>query len=82
MLERDLEVEHNTIYCWVHTYSPELDQRCCPSLKTTNDFWWVNETYIKVKGCWKYFYRAVDSNCKTLDFCSVPHRMPKRQNGL
>jgi transposase-like protein len=26
------------------------------------------ETYIKVRGKWKYFYRAVDSNGDTIDF--------------
>ncbi len=28
----------------------------------------VDETYIKVKGKWKYLYRAVDSKGKTLEF--------------
>jgi transposase-like protein len=28
----------------------------------------VDETYIKVKGEWKYLYRAVDSKGKTLEF--------------
>ena len=28
----------------------------------------VDETYIKVKGEWKYLYRAVDSLGNTLDF--------------
>ncbi len=28
----------------------------------------MDETYIKVKGDWKYFYRAVDSSGRTLDF--------------
>jgi len=68
MLERGVEVDHTTIYRWVQTYSPELDKRCRPSFKTTNDSWRVDETYIKVKGCWKYLYRAVDSNGNTLDF--------------
>ena len=27
-----------------------------------------SETYIKVKGVWKYLYRAVDSHGKTIDF--------------
>ncbi len=27
-----------------------------------------DETYIKVKGAWKYFYRAVDKEGKTVDF--------------
>ena len=31
--------------------------------------WWkVDEIYIKVKGKWKYFYRAVDSDGDTIDF--------------
>ena len=49
-------------------YGPELDQRCRPHLRPTNDSWKVDETYIKVKGKWKYLYRAVDSNGHTLDF--------------
>jgi IS6 family transposase len=28
----------------------------------------VDETYIKIKGVWKYLYRAVDSEGNTLDF--------------
>jgi transposase-like protein len=37
-------------------------------LKLTNDSWRVDETYIEVKGEWKYLYRAVDSKGNTLDF--------------
>ena len=28
----------------------------------------MDETYVKVKGVWKYLYRAVDSAGNTLDF--------------
>ena len=28
----------------------------------------MDETYIKVKGVWKYLYRAVDKDGKTIDF--------------
>jgi transposase-like protein len=28
----------------------------------------VDETYVKVKGCWIYLYRAVDSRGRTIDF--------------
>jgi len=37
-------------------------------LRPTNDSWKVDETYIKVKGEWKYLYRAVDSDGDTIDF--------------
>ncbi|MBD1932579.1 IS6 family transposase [Trichocoleus sp. FACHB-69] len=49
-------------------YAPELDKRIRPHLNLTNDSWRVDETYIQVKGAWKYFYRAVDSEGDTLDF--------------
>lgn len=74
MGERGLSVAHTTIYRWVITYSPELNQRCRPHLKQTNDSWRVDETYIKVKGDWKYLYRAIDSNGNTIDFLLTENR--------
>ena len=68
MLERGLKVDHSTINRWVLDYAPELDRRCRPHLRNTNDSWRVDETYVKVKRQWKYLYRAVDSEGKTLDF--------------
>ena len=68
MLERGVKVDHTTIYRWVQAYSPDIDKRCRLYLKATNDSWRVDETYIKIKGVWKYLYRAVDSAGNTLDF--------------
>ncbi|WP_040447748.1 IS6 family transposase [Ktedonobacter racemifer] len=68
MQERGLRVDHTTIYRWVQRYAPELEKRCRPHLKTTTDSWRVDETYVKVKGEWTYWYRAVDSQGKTLEF--------------
>src|ERR1700732_518052 len=49
-------------------YAPEL-QRCLRRhLKPTNDSWRMDETYVRVKGKWRYLYRAVDSTGATLDF--------------
>jgi transposase, IS6 family len=36
--------------------------------KPTNKSWRVDETYLKVKGCWCYLYRAIDSAGATIDF--------------
>ena len=68
MAERGVEVDHSTINRWVLSYAPELDKRVRPHLTLTNDSWRVDETYIQVKGAWKYLYRAVDSRGNTLDF--------------
>jgi IS6 family transposase len=68
MLERGLHIDHTTIYRWVQHYAPELEKRCRPHLKATNDSWRVDETYVKVKKVWMYLYRAVDSQGNTLEF--------------
>ena len=68
MAERGIEVDHSTLNRWVLKYAPELDKRIRPHLQPTNDSWRVDETYVKVKGAWKYLYRAVDSAGNTLDF--------------
>jgi len=59
--ERGEYVHHTTVFRWVQRYAPELEKRCRSHLRPTNDSWRVDETYIKVKGNWKYLYRAVDS---------------------
>lgn len=39
--------------------------------------WRMGETYIKIKGRWKYLYRAVDKEGHTLDFLLTAHRDKK-----
>lgn len=68
MLERRVEVDHSTINRWVLKYALELDKRIRWHLKPTNDSWRTDETYIKIKGEWKYLDRAADSEGHTLDF--------------
>ncbi|MED4760715.1 IS6 family transposase [Priestia megaterium] len=68
MEERGLSMAHTTIMRWVHQYGPELDERVRCHLKSTNDSWRVDETYVKIKGQWMYLYRAVDSEGNTIDF--------------
>jgi IS6 family transposase len=68
MAERNLAVDHVTIWRWVQRYAPELNRRCRPELRTTNRSWRVDETYLRVAGKWTYLYRAVDSTGATIDF--------------
>jgi transposase-like protein len=68
MQERSVEVDPSAINHWVLKVTPERDKCLCSHLKPMNDSWRVNETYIKVRGVWKYLYRAVDWEGNTLDF--------------
>ncbi len=79
MAERGVEVDHSTINRWVLEYAPELDKRIRPHLKPTNNSWRVDETYIKVRGVWKYLYRAVDSEGNTRSLHAERARAMARQ---
>ena len=77
MGERGLEISHTTPYRWVQQYAPEIDKRTRPFLKKSNDSYRVDETYVKIKGKWKYLYRAVDSAGNVLDFLLTEKRDKK-----
>jgi transposase, IS6 family len=68
MAERNVQVDHVTIWRWIQCYAPELSRRCRPELRWTNGSWRVDETYLRVAGQWTYLYRAVDSTGDTIDF--------------
>ena len=68
LAERGLHADHVTVWRWVQRYAPEL-QRCSRlRLNPTNDSWRMDETYVRLRGKWRYLYRAVDSTGATLDF--------------
>ena len=68
MEERGVEVDHTTIYRWVQRYAPEFEKRLRWYAKPLGFTWKVDETYIKIKGQWKYLYRAIASTGETIDF--------------
>jgi transposase, IS6 family len=74
MAERNLAVDHVTVWRWVQRYAPELDRRCRRELRLTNRSWRVDETYVRIAGEWTYLYRAVDSAGDTIDFLLSPNR--------
>jgi putative transposase len=46
--ERGISVRPTTIMHWIHQYGPQLEEKVRHHLKSTNDSWRVDETYIKV----------------------------------
>src|ERR1700746_530653 len=68
LAERGLHADHVTVWRWVQRYAPEMERRLRSRLKPSTDSWRVAEAYTRVKGKWRYLYRAVDSTGATLDF--------------
>jgi transposase-like protein len=75
--ERGVEVDHTTLYRWVQRYAPELEKRLAPYRSRLSFSWRVDETYVKVKGRWRYLYRAIDKDGATLDFFLSERRSAK-----
>jgi transposase-like protein len=68
MTERGLTIDHTTVYRWVQHYAPELKKRLEWHKKRYTSRWHLDESYVKVKGEWKYLYRAIDERGNTIDF--------------
>jgi transposase-like protein len=68
MAERGVDVSHTTILRWVQCYVPEFEKRWSRYARKVGTSWRVDETYIKVRGRWRYLYRAVDKQGLTVDF--------------
>ncbi|MGQ3890351.1 IS6 family transposase [Legionella sp. CNM-1927-20] len=68
MKERGLELDHTTAYRWVQHYAPLLQHKLAWYKRRYSRRWHLDETYVKVKGEWKYLYRAIDEHGSTIDF--------------
>jgi len=74
MQERGVAVDHSTLNRWVIKYAPEIEKQFRLRKRPVGKSWRLDETYIKVKGEWKYLYRAVDRDGQTVDFLLTPQR--------
>ena len=74
MEERGVKVDHSTINRWVIKYSPQLEEAFHRRKRAVWVSWRMDETYIKVKGQWRYLYRAVDKHGQTIDFLLTEQR--------
>src|SRR5918997_1257443 len=73
-LERGLEVDHSTLNRWVLANAPLIEGRLrsfrqphCGSIR-------IDETYIKIRGEWRYLHRAVDKHGTPVDFLLTAKR--------
>jgi Transposase and inactivated derivatives len=68
MAERGIAVDHSTVHRWAIKLLPVLEKALRRCKRPVGKSWRVDETYVKVKGQWKYLYRAVDKADDTVDF--------------
>ena len=54
--ERGVDVDHATINRWVIKFTPILEHNLRRRKKAVSSSWRLDETYIKVKGEWFYYY--------------------------
>jgi transposase-like protein len=62
MSERGVSVHPSTIFRWVQRYAPEIEKRIRRFQGSRSGSWRVDETYVRVGGCWRYLFRAVDKH--------------------
>jgi putative transposase len=74
MEERGVTVDHSSINRWALRFLPLIEKMARKHKRLVGTSWRMDETYIKVKGVWKYLYRAVDKNGKTVDFLLTAKR--------
>ncbi|SOY77680.1 transposase [Cupriavidus taiwanensis] len=74
MAERGIAVDHSTVHRWVIKLLPLFEKAFRRHQRPVGNSWRMDETYILVKGQWKYLYRAVDRAGKTIDFLLCARR--------
>ncbi len=68
MKERGIEVDHSSINRWVLKFTPQLEAQYRKKKKPVGDSWRCDEMCVKIKGSWKWLYRAVDTDGDTVEF--------------
>ena len=74
MTEHVVIVDHSTLHRWVMRLAPLLDKTFRQYKRNVGRRWRMDETYIKIKGQWKYLYQEVDTAGQTVDFLLTARR--------
>ena len=74
LAERGIDVDYVTIYRLVQRFTPVLIDAARPCRRAVGGRWFVDETYVRVAGKWRYVYRAVDEHGQVIDVFVSPCR--------
>ena|ERR1700712_1506659 len=74
MEARGISVDHSSINGWAIRFLPLIENMERKRERPVGGSWRMDETYIKVKGVWRYLYRAVDKQGETVDLLLAAKR--------
>ncbi|GAB3843555.1 hypothetical protein GCM10027610_056410 [Dactylosporangium cerinum] len=72
LVERGVETDHVTVFRWVQCFTPLLADATRWGRHAPGDRWYVDETYVKVNGVWRYVYRPSTSTARSATYSSPP----------
>jgi transposase-like protein len=68
LMQRGFEVSYETIRIWEFRFAPLVSENLRSKRRgIAGRSWYLDETYVKVSGRWRYLYRAVDREGNLLD---------------
>jgi IS6 family transposase len=67
LAERGIEVDHVPVYQWLQRLTPLLADAARFTRHSPGDRWFVDETYVKVNGRWRYVHRVIDQYGQVVD---------------
>jgi transposase-like protein len=74
LVERGVDVDHVTVFRWVQRFTPLLTDAARFARRSPGGRWFVDETFVKVNGIWRYVYRAIDQDGQVIDVLVSAHR--------
>jgi len=75
LLQRGFEDSYETIRGWEFRFAPLISENLRSKRRgVAGQSWYLDETYIKVSGRWRYLYRAIDREGNLLDSMLSDHR--------
>ena len=73
-LERSFEVDHSTVNRWILAYAPRNEKRLRQFRRPHSRSIRVDETYVKIRGTWRYIHRAIDKHGVPVDLSLTAKR--------
>jgi len=70
LAERGVDVDHSTINRWTIKYSPLLEEAFHRRERPVWVSWRMDETYVKVKGQWRYLFAPSIKRARRSTFSS------------